>query len=174
MMKLRLIIILCLFPFLILAQTKRRKHKISVAKQISFNEYFDSKNLTPDSACSPYLFYQVYSWVGTRYQYAGESKKGIDCSGFVCEMYKNTYCIELSGGSKDIWTKVKPVEKSELQEGDILFFKIKKGQISHVGIYLGNNKFAHASVHAGVIVSDLDEDYYKKYFFKGGRVNEIN
>ena len=51
-------------------------------------------------------------------------------------------------------------------EGDILFFKIKKGQISHVGVYLGNNTFAHASVHSGVIISDLDEDYYKKYFFK--------
>ena len=52
----------------------------------------------------------------------------------------------------------------------ILFFKIRKGQISHVGIYLGNNKFAHASVKTGVIISSLDEPYYKKYFYKGGEV----
>ncbi len=84
------------------------------------------------------------------------------------------YCINLSGGSTDIWTQVKPIEKSDLQEGDILFFKIKKGKISHVGIYLGNNKFAHASVAEGVIISDLDEAYYKKYFYKGGRILSDN
>ena len=77
------------------------------------------------------------------------------------------------GGSKDLWPTVKPIEKNELIEGDILFFKIKKGQISHVGVYLGNNKFAHASVQSGVIISDLNEDYYKKYFFKGGRVQSV-
>jgi lipoprotein Spr len=85
-------------------------------------------------------------------------------------MYKDVYCIQLSGGSRDIYPLVIPVEKSDLQEGDILFFKIKKGQISHVGVYLGNNKFAHAAVNGGVIVSDLDEDYYKRYFYKGGRM----
>lgn len=133
--------------------------------------YYCNYQLRIDSAYSPYLYYQVYDWVGTRYKYSGESKKGIDCSGFVTEMYQKVYCINLTGGSKDIYTQVKEkeIEKSELKEGDILFFKIRKGQISHVGIYLGNNKFAHASVHSGVIISDLDEAYYKKYFFTGGR-----
>lgn len=127
--------------------------------------------LQPDSACTPHLYYAVYDWIGTHYRYGGSSKKGIDCSGFVAKMYQQAYCIQLSGGSKDLWTRVKPIERDELEEGDILFFKIKKGQISHVGIYLGNNKFAHASVQNGVIVSDLDETYYKKYFYKGGRLN---
>jgi lipoprotein Spr len=134
--------------------------------------FYESHCLVPDSACSPYLYYQVYDWLGTRYKYSGSSKKGIDCSGFVNEVYKNAYCIELNRSSGSMFTQVKPVEKDELQEGDILFFKIRKNQISHVGVYLGNNKFAHASVHSGVIVSDLDEAYYKKYFYKGGRVPE--
>lgn len=133
-------------------------------------QFFLSKNLPVDSAKTPYLYYQVYDWLGTKYKYAGNSKKGIDCSGFVSEMYRDVYCIQLSGGSKDIFPLVTPVERTDLQEGDILFFKIKKGQISHVGVYLGNNKFAHASVKAGVIISDLDEDYYKRYFYKGGRL----
>ena len=170
-MKLRIAIILFLLPFAIGAQTKKVSHKATpkVQKQ-SIEQFYATHQLVPDSACSPYLYYQVYDWVGTRYKYAGKSKKGIDCSGFVNEMYKCAYCINLSGGSRDIWPTVKPIEKEDLQEGDILFFKIKKGQISHVGVYLGNNKFAHASVHSGVIISDLNEEYYKKYFYKGGRL----
>ncbi|MDF2438702.1 MAG: glycoside hydrolase [Bacteroidota bacterium] len=132
--------------------------------------FYSSHDVCLDSAQTPYLLYKVYDWRGTRYKYSGDSKKGIDCSGFVCRMYSDAYCIELNGGSRDIWTTVTPVEMECLQEGDLVFFKIKKGQISHVGIYLGNNKFAHASVKSGVIVSDLNEDYYKKRFFKGGRV----
>lgn len=134
-------------------------------------QFFLSKSLSVDSATTPYLYYQVYEWIGTKYRYAGESRQGIDCSGFVAEMYRNVYCIRLSGGSKDIFPLTTPVEKSELKEGDILFFKIRKEQISHVGIYLGKNKFAHASVRSGVIISDLDEEYYKRYFYKGGRIN---
>lgn len=133
--------------------------------------FYQSRHLSVDSASNPYLYYKVYEWLGTRYRYAGDTKQGIDCSGFVSRMYKDVYCITLSGGSRDIFPVTTPVEKNELQEGDILFFKIKKGQISHVGVYLGNNKFAHASVKSGVIISDLDEDYYKRYFYKGGRIN---
>ena len=132
--------------------------------------FFNSKSLSLDSAATPYLFYKVFEWLGTKYKYAGETKQGIDCSGFVSEMYKHAYCITLSGGSRDIFPTTTPLEKNELKEGDLVFFKIKKGQISHIGIYLGNNKFAHASVNSGVIVSDLDEEYYKRYFYKGGRI----
>ena len=170
----RLLYLILLIPCLAAAQTKKSKSKKAKAPVQSLEQFYASHQLVPDSACSPYLFYQVYDWLGTRYKYAGKTKKGIDCSGFVREMYSSTYCVSLSGGSRDIWPTVMPVEKEALQEGDILFFKIKKGQISHVGIYLGNNKFAHASVKQGVIVSDLEEDYYKKYFYKGGRVLAAN
>ncbi len=132
--------------------------------------FYEKHCLNLDSVCSPYLYYQVYDWLGTRYKYSGNSKKGIDCSAFVGEIYKNAYCIDLSRSSRNIWMQVNPVEKNELKEGDLLFFKIKKKQISHVGVYLGNNKFAHASTHEGVTVSDLDEKYYKRYFYKGGRL----
>jgi lipoprotein Spr len=170
-MKLRIILILLIFPFFAFAQSKKTKQKATNSvKKIGIENFYASHQIQPDSARSPYLYYQVYDWVGTRYKYAGNTKKGIDCSGFVCEMYRNTYCIHLSGGSKDLWPSVKPIEKNDLQEGDILFFKIRRGQISHVGVYLGNNKFAHASVQSGVIISDLNEAYYKKYFFKGGRI----
>ncbi len=152
------------------AQVKAKHHSNEKVKKQSLEKFYALNELAPNSACSPHLYYEVYDWIGTRYKYSGSTKKGIDCSGFVSEMYKKTYCINLTGGSSDIWQAVKPVEKCDLQEGDILFFKIKKGQISHVGVYLANNKFAHASVHSGVIISDLNEEYYTKYFYKGGRI----
>jgi lipoprotein Spr len=153
------------------AAVKKKKSKSKpVVNKPCIGDFYASQCLFPDSACSPYLYYQVYDWLGTRYKYSGNSKKGIDCSGFVSEMYRNTYCIQLNGSSGSIYSQVTPVEKTQLKEGDILFFKIRRNQISHVGVYLGNNKFAHASVHSGVIVSDLDEQYYKKYFYKGGRL----
>ncbi len=170
-MRLKLIFILLLVPFLLSAQTRKQKRKAKKEKVAMMNYYADFA-LVPDSASTPYLYYQVYDWVGTHYKFGGGTKKGIDCSGFVAEMYKNVYCIQLTGGSTDIWTKVKPIEKADLKEGDILFFKIKVGRISHVGIYLGKNKFAHASVRKGVMVSDLEEAYYKNTFFSGGRLEQ--
>jgi lipoprotein Spr len=63
-----------------------------------------------------------------------------------------------------------PVSREDLKEGDLVFFKINSRTISHVGIYLGNNRFAHASSSRGVVLSNLDEPYYKRYFYKGGRL----
>ncbi|MBN8695706.1 MAG: C40 family peptidase [Bacteroidetes bacterium] len=169
-MRFSILVILLSITTFSYAQTKKKKTISSYAKP-DITTYYHSQQLTIDSATSPFLYYQVYEWIGTRYKYSGETKKGIDCSGFVSKMYDRVYCISLSGGSRDIYSQVKEnnITKSELKEGDILFFKIRKGQISHVGIYLGNNKFAHASVQSGVIISDLDEPYYKKYFYKAGR-----
>lgn len=170
LMRFLILIILFFTTTFSFAQTKKKKTTNPYTKP-DIATYYYNHQLTIDSANSPFLYYQVYEWVGTRYKYSGETKKGIDCSGFVSKMYDRVYCIQLNGGSKDIYTQVKDnnISKSELKEGDILFFKIRKGQISHVGIYLGNNKFAHASVQSGVIISDLDEAYYKKYFYKAGR-----
>jgi len=173
-MKKAVVLFLLLIPFFCIAQKNKQNGKVSIAY------YYGNYELNPDSALTPHLYYQVYNWVGTRYKYAGQTQKGIDCSGFVSKMYAAAYCVAVAGGSADIFKTVKPIEKEELQEGDMVFFKIKKGKISHVGIYLGKNKFAHATVHAGVIISDLNEDYYKKYFYKGGRllqpesVNELS
>jgi len=161
----QLILLLLLF-FTSLGFSQNKKTKLSIT------EFYSQYQLNPDSSATPYLYYSVYEWLYTKYKYAGKTKKGIDCSGFVSKMYSEVYCIALSGGVQNIWPLVKPVEKNELKEGDILFFKIKRGQMSHVGIYLGNNKFAHASVHSGVIISDLNETYYKRYFYKGGRIIE--
>ena len=59
-----------------------------------------------------------------------------------------------------------------MQEGDLVFFKIKSSAISHVGVYIGDNKFAHASSSKGVMISNLNEPYWSRYYYKGGRLVE--
>ena len=115
------------------------------------------------------LFNFVYDWIGTPYRFGGGTKKGIDCSGFTKQLYSQVFNLDIKRSSRDIFSMVSPVRKDELKEGDLVFFKIRSRSISHIGIYLGNDRFAHAS-SKGVAVSSLDDAYYSRYFYKGGRV----
>jgi lipoprotein Spr len=115
------------------------------------------------------LFHFVYDWIGTPYRFGGSSRKGIDCSAFTKELYSEVFNLDIKRNSRDIFSMVSPVGKEELKEGDLVFFKIHSRRISHIGIYLGNNRFAHAS-SKGVAISSLDDVYYSRYFYKGGRL----
>jgi murein DD-endopeptidase / murein LD-carboxypeptidase len=115
------------------------------------------------------LFHFVYDWIGTPYHFGGESRKGIDCSAFTKELYSEVFNLDIKRSSRDIFSMVNPVGKDDLKEGDLVFFKIHSRRISHVGIYLGDGKFAHASSR-GVAISSLDDNYYSRYFYKGGRL----
>lgn len=152
------------------AQVDSVKAKSIGIDTIAVLKFYESKGLKVDSCVNQNLYFEIFKWLNTPYCYAGETAKGIDCSGFCNKIYQTVYGKTLEGGSRDIYTKVKPINIKLAQEGDLLFFKIWKGQISHVGIYLQGRKFAHATTQAGVIISDLDEAYYKKYFFKSGRL----
>ncbi|MDB5111915.1 MAG: glycoside hydrolase [Mucilaginibacter sp.] len=115
------------------------------------------------------LFHFVYDWIGTPYRFGGSSKNGIDCSAFTKELYSEVFNLDIKRNSRDIFSMVSPVSKDDLKEGDLVFFKIHSRSISHIGIYLGNSRFAHAS-SKGVAISSLDDAYYSRYFYKGGRV----
>ena len=115
------------------------------------------------------LFHFVYDWIGTPYRFGGSSKKGVDCSAFTKQLYSQVFNLDIKRNSRDIFSMVSPVGKDELKEGDLVFFKIHSRSISHIGIYLGDNRFAHASLK-GVSISSLDDPYYSRYFYKGGRV----
>ena len=132
--------------------------------------YSNSLGYNIDYINNPRLYEKVKQWLGTPYRYSGETMNGIDCSGFVCQVYKDVYDKILAGSSRDIHKNTVKIREDELREGDLVFFKIRKSRVSHVGIYLGQNKFAHASVQRGVIISDLSEDYYRKYFYSTGRL----
>ena len=116
------------------------------------------------------LYQFINEWYAVPYKYAGKDKGGIDCSGFAGVLFSTIYNKRVSSSSKAIAEESKKINSSELQEGDLVFFKIESGSVSHVGVYLQNQKFVHASTKKGVIISDLNEPYYKKYFYGAGRV----
>ncbi len=121
---------------------------------------------------NPRLYQSICEWIGSPYKYSGSNKKGVDCSSLVCILYRNSYDKILAGCARDLFKSSVPIKKSDLQEGDLVFFKIKKNRISHVGIYLSQNRFVHASIKNGVIVSNLEDPYYNQHFYKGGRIKE--
>ncbi|MBA3899069.1 MAG: C40 family peptidase [Bacteroidetes bacterium] len=118
------------------------------------------------------LYEFIEDWKDTPYKYGGKSKTGVDCSNFATLMYDEVFKLGISGSCSNLYQLCKPIDKSELKEGDLLFFKIDKDRISHVGVYLHNNKFVHATTKKGVMINDLDETYYKKYFFNAARFNK--
>ncbi|MDB5117523.1 MAG: glycoside hydrolase [Mucilaginibacter sp.] len=115
------------------------------------------------------LFHFVYDWIGTPYRFGGSSKKGVDCSAFTKQLYSQVFNMDIKRSSRDIFSMVSPVGKDDLKEGDLVFFKIHSRSISHIGIYLGNNRFAHASLK-GVAISSLDDAYWSRYFYRGGHI----
>lgn len=134
-------------------------------------DFYAGKGVYFDSTCSQIeLYREVYAWLGVRYRYAGLTKRGVDCAGFVKNICNSIYGTSLSGSAGHHFKKCVPIERSELEEGDLVFFKIRKKYISHVGIYLGNGKFAHAAVHGGVMINSLSDAYYNKYYYLSGRL----
>ena len=136
------------------------------------DSFFIVRGIDLHQSNNPELYFEVYRWYRTCYRYGGDTNKGIDCSGFVNMLYEKIYGRKLNSSSAGIYTQCKPVKGgiANAREGDLLFFKIKKKRISHVGIYLQNGKFAHASTQLGVVISNLDEKYYRKHFYKAGVV----
>ncbi|MDR3187798.1 MAG: C40 family peptidase [Prevotellaceae bacterium] len=109
-------------------------------------------------------------WLGVPYRYGGQNRKGIDCSALVGSVYREAYGITLPRSTSALAQQAKRVKRSELACGDLLFFTIKEKKVSHVGIYLANGKFVHASTSKGVSVADLNNAYWSKYFSGAGRV----
>ena len=122
------------------------------------------------SPASEPVYQLVNEWVGAPYKYAGCSSDGSDCSGLCYTFYKELYNKELPRRSHDMHIKSKKVKESKLEEGDLVFFAIsKKNSATHVGFFLTNGYFIHSSSSRGVVISHLDEDYYRKHFLSAGR-----
>ncbi|MBR4714626.1 MAG: C40 family peptidase [Bacteroidales bacterium] len=116
------------------------------------------------------LYAAIDSWYGTPYLYGGCSTSGVDCSCFVGKIFKSVYGANLHRTANDIQLDMaKMVSRDALREGDIVFFTNSNGKVSHVGIYLKDDLFVHSSTSNGVTISSLDNSYWKKHFYKGGR-----
>lgn len=112
----------------------------------------------------------IEEWYGTKYRFGGSDKNGIDCSAFVQAFMATMYNFTMPRIAKDQYLQTYRIQKNNLQEGDLVFFHTTRRGISHVGIYLRNNKFVHASTAGGVAISDMSEGYYAQRFVCGGRV----
>ena len=120
-----------------------------------------------------HLYLEAASWVGTPYRSGGATRRGTDCSGFTYSIYRDVYQKRLSRTSAEMYYNncVRIRRKSKLKSGDLVFFRTgRDNRINHVGIYLKNNYFIHSAVRGGVRVDRLDEPYYKKTFYRSGRV----
>lgn len=120
------------------------------------------------------LYKEAAEWLGTPYRYGGISQSGCDCSGMVMQIYKSVYQLNLERNSAMMKEKnCREIRRNQLNTGDLVFFATSgnRKRINHVGIYLKDNKFIHASSSRGVIVSDLDESYYQRTYVCSGQVN---
>jgi len=156
------------FPSLLWAQTD--SESVSADPDSLALEYYSQVMGVPaDSMAGAELYRYVYDWLGTPYRLGGNSREGIDCSKFSLGVYENVFNTSIGLNSLNQYANVKPVQKNDLRPGDLVFFKIRKKRITHVGIYLGDGKFAHAASSRGVMISNLNDAYWRRYYYDGGR-----
>lgn len=143
---------------------EKKKHK----------EVFDTLGLIEGRRDNFALYNEAASWLHVPHRDGGSLRTGTDCSFLVYSIYKTVYKKTLERNSAAMLHKnCRRISRCSLREGDLVFFNTvgtSKSNITHVGIYLKDNKFVHTSTQKGVNVSDLDEAYYQKAWICGGRV----
>lgn len=147
---------------------------ISRKEKINIYKYYSANDINLNDVRNIYLYTEIYKLIGTAHSDNAKNTIGLDCSGFVKIIFEKVYNVKLSGGSADIFKFISEVKKKNVKEGDLVFFNINSKIISHIGIYLMNDKFAHTSSKKGVTINNLNEDYYLKYYCCSGRLKTIN
>jgi len=145
---------------------KEYKSLFSDKKEIENNLIQSNKLTIPTRKQAFNDFYN--EWKNVRYKLGGESKKGIDCSAFTQRVFKDKFGIELPRTTLTQVNMGKEVKKTELIPGDLVFFKTSKTD-KHVGVYVGNNNFMHASIK-GIQFTSLDKPFYKKNYWTSRRI----
>ena len=167
-----ILVILCGFTALFAQNKAKETSKLEDPDNLASQYFSQVMGVAVNATSNLKLYKFVYEWIGTPYRFGGNTRKGIDCSAFTKAIYDKVFNTTILRNSRDIFSMTNPVSKDDLKEGDLVFFKIKSRIISHVGIYLGGDRFAHASSTGGVKISNLNEPYYSRYFYKGGRILE--
>ena len=133
----------------------------------SQNQFADYVNYLQDSALNKF----IKEWIGVPYKLGGTTKRGIDCSKLTQRLFKDVYNKTIPDVSWKQWNASKRVKRSELQLGDLVFFRSRRSPSGwHVGFYLGNNKFLQAPQKGDrVKISSLNEYPYNKSYKGAGR-----
>ena len=117
------------------------------------------------------MFEFIDDWYGTPYRLGGTTKKGVDCSAFSQFLFASVYGLSIPRTAREQYTLTNRISRTELKEGDLIFFNTRGG-VSHVGVYLQNNKFVHASTSGGVMISDIFDEYWVRRFMAVGRLKD--
>ena len=117
------------------------------------------------------MFEFIDDWYGTPYHLGGTTKKGVDCSAFSQFLFASVYGLSIPRTAREQYNLTSRISRTQLTEGDLIFFNTRGG-ISHVGVYLQNNKFVHASTSGGVMISDIFDEYWVRRFVGVGRLKE--
>lgn len=134
-------------------------------------KYSTLMQVLPDAIRNLPLYKFIDEWYGVPYRYGGNSKVGIDCSAFVQRMFEEVYGLNVVRTAMDQASMTSLIwNRDYCKEGDLVFFHTRGRKISHVGIYLLNNFFVHASSSQGIMISSLDEEYWQKRFSCAGRL----
>jgi len=137
------------------------------AKKVSYKK--------PSSSKADRIVKQAQNFSGTRYKFGGTTSKGMDCSGLIYVAFQKEQIV-LPRVSRDMATKGKPVNKTSVKKGDLIFFRTNKSsrKINHVGLVTANKRgeiyFIHATTSRGVLTSNLNEKYWKNAYVQARRV----
>ena len=133
-------------------------------------KYAVAMDATVEKLTNLSLLQVIDKWWGTRYCMGGSTDNCIDCSGFTQIVLRDVYNRPLPRTALEQYNTSEKIGLEDLREGDLVFFHTTGKDVSHVGVYLLNNKFVHASTSNGVMISDLDELYFKKRYVGSVRV----
>ncbi|RYF89306.1 MAG: NlpC/P60 family protein [Chitinophagaceae bacterium] len=136
-------------------------------KSLQF-KYAQLMDMDIESITNFTMFGFVEDWLKTRYRYGGTTKAGIDCSAFTGLLLATVSGIKIPRTARQQYAASEKIKREELQEGDLVFFNTTGG-VSHVGVYLANDYFVHASSSEGVTISNLNENYFSRRFIGSGR-----
>jgi cell wall-associated NlpC family hydrolase len=125
---------------------------------------------TPQKINDQKMMDVILSYLGTPYAYGGDSKSGIDCSAFTNAVYDQSVNVRLPRTAADQAKQGTPISRDDLKFGDLMFFNTTGANLSHVGIYIGDDLFAHASEAFGVTISSIESSYYKKRYTEARRI----
>jgi lipoprotein Spr len=153
--------------------TRNSFHRESNAENLSALQvkYAVLLNTPAEEVKNPKMFEFIDDWYGTPYRLGGTTKKGVDCSAFSQFLFASVYGLSIPRTAREQYNLTNRISRTQLNEGDLIFFNTRGG-ISHVGVYLQNNKFVHASTSGGVMISDIFDEYWARKFVGVGRLKD--
>jgi cell wall-associated NlpC family hydrolase len=128
------------------------------------------KNTSISNLDQARMMREISKMMGVSYKLGGMDENGIDCSAYTMTVYRNSISRQLPRSSAEQYKIGIPVDYNDLKFGDLVFFDTTGDPASHVGIYLGDDLFAHASVSLGVTISSLESFYFKKRYNGARRI----